>query len=232
MPVSEMFETTKSLIDMVVDGSFNALVLTGSPGIGKSHLVRQVIKKYPKMNEGIDYLFCKGYTTPYALYETLYTNSFRLVVFDDCDTAFSNKVSANLLKAALDTYAERKIEWRARRARDSMIPNEFLFTGGIIFISNIPLSKFDPAIRSRSLCVSIDLTLPDIIGLMRGMSKTIKTSLSSADVEDSIDFIASEIPSTYIPNIRTLQKVLEVRFKHPRDWKTICRVIIKSEGVV
>ena len=112
--------------------------------------------------ESTDFVHFKGRATAAGLFVTLYDNSDKIVVLDDCDSVFKDDDAVNILKGALDSYDTRKISYLTTKPlKDefgSHLPRSFEFTGKIIFISNISQSKLDEAIRSRSFVSDIDLT--------------------------------------------------------------------------
>lgn len=104
------------------------------------------------------YSVVKGFSTAKGLYEVLYHNRNRLVVFDDCDSVLKDPVALNLLKGALESTDEKRIiSWRAKGFIDDGLPSSFEFKGTIIFISNKPLHSLDQAVRTRALCIDLSM---------------------------------------------------------------------------
>ena len=150
------FMSAKSDIDPAV-----MFTITGSAGTGKTHLVKSTLTGMGLV-ESTDFVHFKGRATAAGLFVTLYDNSDKIVVLDDCDSVFKDDDAVNILKGALDSYDTRKISYLTTKPlKDefgSHLPRSFEFTGKIIFISNISQSKLDEAIRSRSFVSDIDLT--------------------------------------------------------------------------
>ena len=105
------------------------------------------------------YSVVKGFSTAKGLYEILYHNRNRTVVFDDCDSILKDPVALNLLKGALDSYDRRVISWRSKGFIDDGLPTSFEFTGGVIFISNKHMSQIDQAVRTRAICIDLSMNL-------------------------------------------------------------------------
>ena len=61
------------------------------------------------MEKDKHYYFATGTATTAGLYEIIFKNRNKLIVFDDCDDVFKEPDSNNLLKGALDTYPVREI---------------------------------------------------------------------------------------------------------------------------
>ena len=117
------------------------------------------------------------------MYRTLFLNKNSLVIYDDADAVFKDPNGVNILKAALDSYDKRVLTWSTMQSfdADSMdtdeieaaleagrLPRQFEFEGRIIFISNLPKHKMDPALLTRVIAAP-DVTLKneDIIKRMR-----------------------------------------------------------------
>lgn len=157
----DMFDTIERLTRMVGRGIQPSLVVTGGAGMGKTHLVKSTLESLG-LTESVDFVHFKGRCTAAGLFITLYENADKIIVLDDCDSVFRDDDAVNILKAALDSYDERKISYITSKAlKDEFgmeIPRHFEFTGRIIFISNISQSRLDEAVRSRSFVADIDLT--------------------------------------------------------------------------
>jgi Cdc6-like AAA superfamily ATPase len=157
----EMFTNLERLTKMVGRGIQPSLVVTGGAGMGKTHLVKQTLADMG-LDESTDFVHFKGRATPAGLFITLYENSDKIIVLDDCDSVFKDDDAVNILKGALDSYDSRKISYiTSKPLKDEFgeeVPRHFEFTGRIIFISNIDQSKLDEAIRSRSFVADIDMT--------------------------------------------------------------------------
>jgi hypothetical protein len=165
---------------MVGRGIQPSLVLTGMAGVGKTHLVKETLKGMG-LTESSDFVHFKGRTTAAGLYITLYNNSNKIIVFDDCDSVFKDDDAVNILKAALDSYDTRQISYISTRPlKDEFgepIPTRFEFTGKIIFISNINQSKLDEAIRSRSFVADISMNTEQMFLRMEQLMQTIESKI-------------------------------------------------------
>jgi len=185
-----MFNNLERLTKMVGRGIQPSLVLTGMAGVGKTHLVKETLKGMG-LKESTDFVHFKGRTTAAGLYITLYNNSNKIVVFDDCDSVFKDDDAVNILKAALDSYDTRRISYiSSKPLKDEWgnpLPSQFEFTGRIIFISNINQSKLDEAIRSRSFVADISMNTTQMFQrmeqLMEGMERGIPLAAKQRALE-------------------------------------------------
>ena len=156
-----MFDNLENLTRMVGRGIQPSLLITGDPGLGKTFVVKQTLDEMG-LTESVDFVHFKGRATAAGMFITLYENSDKIVVFDDCDSIFRDDDAVNILKGALDSYECRKISYiTSKPLKDEFgisLPRHFEFTGQVIFISNISQSKMDTAIKSRSFVADISLT--------------------------------------------------------------------------
>ena len=177
-----MFKNIERLTKMVGKGIQPSLVITGSAGTGKTHLVKQTLNDMG-LEESNHFVHFKGRATAAGLFVTLYENCDKIVVLDDCDSVFKDPDAVNMLKAALDSYDTRNISYiTSKPLKDQFgthLPRSFEFTGKIIFISNLDQSTLDEAIRSRSFVSDISMTTEQMFmrieGLMEKMENKIPT---------------------------------------------------------
>jgi hypothetical protein len=161
-------------------------------GVGKTHLVKETLKQMG-LRESYEFVHFKGRTTAAGLYITLYQNSDKIVIFDDCDSVFKDDDAVNLLKAALDSYDTRRISYiSSRPLKDEYgepLPAHFEFTGKVIFISNINQSKLDAAIRSRSFVSDISMNTTQMFTRMEQLMPTMETSIPMAAKQQALEIM-------------------------------------------
>lgn len=195
-----MFANIERLTKMVGKGIQPSLVITGSAGTGKTHLVKSTLANMG-LRESFEFVHFKGRATAAGLFVTLYENCDKIVILDDCDSVFKDADAVNILKGALDSYDTRSISYLTTKPlKDefgSHLPRTFEFTGKIIFISNIAQSSLDEAIRSRSFVADVDLTKKQMF----------------ARVEQLMDKMESSIPTPAKEQALELMKELEAEFE-------------------
>jgi len=223
LTVNDRFEMLEAQVMLVANNYMNSLLITGSPGIGKSYTVLDVLNK-----KGLEYhQQSGGIKSVKDLFRALYFHKDdEIIIFDDCDDVLTNKASQNILKAILDsnpnkpnevTYLDKdfkdpsEIEKMTPRQKEKAIPNKFTFTSGIIFISNLPERKFDTAVLSRSARVDLSLTKEEIINR----------------IEDKIDNFPPDIPAS--KKIEVLEFIREYQGMIKRiDFRTFERVAVQA----
>ena len=156
-----------------VNGKIRAMIVSGPPGVGKSYGVEAQMHKASLFDNiignRIRYEVVKGAMTALGLYSQLYkfSDSKNVLIFDDCDSVFSDELSLNILKAALDSGKRRKICWNSDSSllRREGIPDSFDFNGSAIFITNLKFSNVkskklqDHLEALQSRCHFLDLTI-------------------------------------------------------------------------
>jgi hypothetical protein len=169
----------------------------------------------------------KGYSTAKGLYRTLYENRESVLVFDDCDSVLKDSVSLNLLKAALDSYDQRIISWRAD-LKDADLPQAFEFKGRVIFISNLPSDALDQAIISRSMTVDLSMDTQQKVERMQylleqpGFMPEYKDQYKK-DALDLIDTLKDDVKEL---SLRTLIQVTKIRNSGGSKWKDLAEYTI------
>lgn len=236
--VEERFEFIERFTSGVADNKYLSLVLVGGPGLGKTHVVMSTLrdkglveivpieppvitedmneeaveeaKNAPTQTEG-DFIVIKGFSTPKAMFRTLWENNGKLIIFDDADGAFRHPDSANILKGALDASDKRYISWGAEKRGDDDLPSRFEFTGRVIFISNLEMKDFPQAILSRAVHVDLALTLSEKVERIEQVLNYIRPKHNSSHVDDVIQLVQKYAPKFKELSIRTAMMLLKIR---------------------
>lgn len=181
-----MFNNLERLTKMVGRGIQPSLVITGGAGLGKTYLVKKTLTDMG-LEEAKQFVHFKGRATAAGLFVTLYENSDKIIVLDDCDSVFKDMDAVNMLKAALDSYDTRKLSYISTKplkdAYGDPVPRHFEFTGKIIFISNISQSKLDEAIKSRSFVSDISMNTKQMFQRIDDLKTQIETKIPN-EVKD------------------------------------------------
>jgi len=223
--INQRFGFLNDLTTMVVNGVTPSLIVTGEGGLGKTHSVTQTIKANDL--EDMDYVFFKGYSTARGLYNTLFDNNGKLIIFDDCDSVLDDKVAVNILKSALDSYDKRTISWMSKVSKSDEYPQHFDFTGRIIFISNKAKEKIDEAILTRSLTVDLTMTPDDKISRMEAILGSILPEYDMDIKQDALGFLET-VKEEVSLNMRMLIMVAKMRLMYPETWRNLATYMVKS----
>jgi len=223
--INQRFSFLTDLTKMVIYDVTPSLIVTGEGGLGKTHSVAQAIDVTGLQDH--EYVFFKGYSTARGLYNTLYDNNGKLIIFDDCDSVLDDKVALNILKSALDSYETRKISWMAKMNKSDEYPQHFDFTGRIIFISNKSKTSIDGAILSRSLTVDLTMTPDEKIERMTTILPNILPQYDNDVKLEALNFLNENKGSTSI-NMRTLIMVIKMRYSNPDNWMDMASYMLNS----
>lgn len=245
--LAERFEILDEMTKAVRSGDVRAMIVSGPPGVGKSHGVEAILSKdglFDKLAERKPkYEIVKGAMSAIGLYAKLYEFSEKgnVVVFDDCDSILMEDLSLNILKGALDSSERRFISWNtdSRLLRSEGIPDRFEFKGAAIFITNI---KFEH-VRSKKLrdhldalesrCHYIDLQMDTkrekILRIKQVVNE--KGMLDRYDFDDKVKdeiiaFVEKNSDKLRELSLRMVLKLADLRKSFPKSWtamaKTTC----------
>jgi len=223
--INQRFGFLGDLTSMVVNGITPSLIVTGEGGLGKTHSVTKTIESNDL--DDSDFVFFKGYSTARGLYNTLYDNNGKLIVFDDCDSVLEDKVALNILKSALDSYDKRTISWMAKMNKNDEYPQQFDFTGRVIFISNKSKDKIDEAILTRSLTVDLTMTPDDKVARMEAILESVLPEIGIRAKQDALRFLESVKDDVSI-NMRMLIMVSKMRVQFPDTWRDLATYMVRS----
>ena len=237
----ERFEMLEDMTKATKRGDVRAMIVSGPPGVGKSHGVEKVLGKHELIAQLGDrpakYEVVKGAMSAIGLYCKLYKHADKdnVLVFDDCDSVFSDELSLNILKAALDSKKTRRICWNTDsfKLRNEGVPDAFNFQGSAIFITNI---KFDnvkskkmrdhlAAIESR--CHYIDLTIDSEREKMLRIKQIVSDgmlkeyALGEENEERLMDFIDINKKNLRELSLRTVLKVADLAKAFPNNWEAM-----------
>ena len=242
--LSERFEILDEMTEAVRTGDIRAMIVSGPPGVGKSHGVETVLQKAGLFDvlaeRKAKYEVCKGAMSAIGLYSKLYefSKAGNVVVFDDCDDILYDSLSLNILKGALDSSERRFISWNtdSRVLRSEGIPDRFEFSGSAIFITNI---KFEH-VRSKTLrshldalesrCHYIDLQMDT----QREKILRIKQVVNSGEMlsryrfeqctaDEVVQFVVDNKDTLRELSLRMVLKVADLRKGFPKSWKSMAK---------
>ena len=240
--IRERFDILHEMTKATVSGDIRAMIVSGPPGVGKSHGVETEIEKaclFDKLaGKRLRAEVVKGSATPIGLYQTLYkySDSNCVIVFDDCDSILLDDVALNLLKGALDSGKKRTISWLSESSalRREGIPDRFEFKGSVIFITNL---KFDQmksqklrdhldALQSR--CHYLDLTLDTMRDKLLRIKQIAKDGVLFQDYEfeeavqdDIINFMTDNQTRLREVSLRMALKIADLRKLSVLNWKRL-----------
>lgn len=239
--IAQRFDIMWKYIQAVANGACRSLIISGAPGVGKSHMIEQILG--PKKEAAlINYRVISGACTGIKLYEAMYKGRDEdfVLVIDDADGIFLDNNGVSILKAGLDTKKVRNISWLSNSSQLHGTPETFEYKGRMIFITNL---KFDQYKKDSKLgthmrafqdrCTYLDLCLHtkrDIMAwVIRLVSKNhilVQHDLSHEQETEVLDWMKKHRDSFDSLSIRTAEKIA----KHyklfydekigPESWQT------------
>lgn len=233
----ERFAMLGEMTKAVKKGDVRAMIVSGPPGVGKSHGVEEVLDRY-KMMETMGakktHEVVKGAMSALGLYAKLFkmADAGSIVVFDDCDSIFTDELSLNILKAALDSKKSRWIHWNtdSRLLRNEGIPSSFKFEGSAIFITNLKFDKVRGKMREHlealeSRCHYIDLTIDTEREKMLRIRQVIEDGmlneyeLTNETKSAIVDFVDDNKKRLRELSLRSVLKVADLAVAFPNSWR-------------
>lgn len=207
--VNQKFDFLGKLVHLVITEVNPSCVILGDGGLGKTYTVKSQLTK-AGLTEGIDFEFFSGTATAAGLYRLLYENNGKLIVFDDCDAVLKDPTAVNVLKAALDSYDVRKVAWVSSLRVDGL-PQSFEFTGRIIFISNLDMTRIPEPIVSRSISIDLTMNMEEKIERMAALLPVIEKSVALVEKEEVLALLKEHRSEIKNLNLRTLLKAIRIR---------------------
>ena len=232
------FNMLQDMTKAVKKGNVRAMIVSGPPGVGKSHGVEEVLDRYAMMEQlgaRKTHQVIKGAMSPIGLYCKLYNMADKgnVVVFDDCDSIFQDDLSLNILKAALDSKGRRMIHWNTDsfKLRNEGVPDVFEFKASAIFITNMKFDKVKGKLREHlealeSRCHYMDLTIDTDRDKMLRIRQVIQDGMLNAykltdEVkEEIVDFVDINKNRLRELSLRTVLKVADLAKAFPDTWES------------
>ena len=244
--LAETFKLIETITLLVANQKYYAMTLSGKAGVGKTTTVLDTLKSAGYVDvdvynaactaEGEEepaadapepklYKYVKGETTPKGIYQTLQQHWDMLVIFDDCDSSFTNPTAANILKAATDDKRRRVISWNKHMPDGT--DSSFSFIGSVIVITN--KTKLPSAMHDRAIPIEVTLTPDEVLERIREIAAmpTYMPKYHDEEKNACIDFI-NENQHEGEFSLRVLSSALVAYREQPEHWQAI--VLAKMRG--
>jgi hypothetical protein len=240
--ICDRFEVLTSLTVSSVSGETRALIVSGPPGLGKTHTVTTTVETFC-----IDGVVAKlsGSASAVGLYRALSDTRQKgsVLIIDDCDTIFTDLISLSLLKGACDSTKKRMLRWTSEyHFGGEHIDREFEYNGTIIFITNIDFdleltrkSRLTPhidALMSRAHYLTLGIkTRRDYIIRIKDVITEMYTrgEFAKEEAQDAVNFINRYAGNLRELSCRTAIKLTQLRKSIPHDWERIARITMCKE---
>ena len=244
--IASRFEVLDEMSRAAINGDIRAMIVSGPPGVGKSYGVETQMERasmFDKLaGKKVRFQIVKGAMTALGLYSQLYkySDTKNVLIFDDCDSVFTDDLSLNILKAALDSGKTRRICWNSdsRLLREEGIPNTFNFNGSAIFITNLKFGNLkskklqDHLEALQSRCHFLDLTIDGDRDKMLRIKQVHRDAdgglFSDYDFTEEqsqivIDFMWDNHTKLREVSLRMCLKIADLVKISPGNWKNLAR---------
>lgn len=211
-------------------GENSSLIVSGSAGIAKTTTVINVLESL-----GVEYSHKKGSVTPVSFYRMLYENKAHgtVLVLDDISGILEEKC-IEILKSATDSQPKRLVGWHSsRKVLDEdgeEIPNEFIFEGSIIYISNIDfyaeangnnaMAEHLKAMISRSFV--LDLALRTTTEMLCRVKSVLFNDMKQIELNTKhkiYNFLTDNAKSLREISLRSVNKLQIIINMYGSDWQ-------------
>lgn len=222
--------------------AIRALVVTGAPGVGKTHTILEILENTP----GAKFEVVKGTLSAVELYKLGYRmrHPGSVVVLDDADGIFADEDALNILKALCDSSQVRRVNWLKDSAtlRQDDVPQAYEFHGSFIFVSNLPLqrlvdeggNKFVPhfeALLSRSLYLDLLIHNRQAISLWvehiaRNANMFTREGVTTEVGEQILAFLKEHRDDLREFSLRSVMKLCQLSKANPEGWQMMGKVLL------
>jgi hypothetical protein len=241
--IATRFAVLDEMSKACINGDIRAMIVSGPPGVGKSHGVESQMEKasmFDKIAGKRDrFNIVKGAISGIGLFATLYKYSDKrnVLVFDDCDV-WEDQDALNILKGALDSGKRRRISWNkdSRLLRLEDVPHQFDFNGSIIFITNLDFNdRRSKKIKAhldalQSRCHYLDLTIDterDKILRIKQVHRDADGGLfkeyhfENGEGDKVLDFMFANVKRLREVSLRMALKIADLIKISPDNWQML-----------
>jgi hypothetical protein len=238
--LNHRFAVLERMTKGAIDKTVRALVVAGAPGVGKTYTVEHMLE-----HSKVPHAIVRGKLKALALYMLAYEyrHEGSVLLLDDADGIFQDEDALNILKALCDSSVERKVCYRseAQALKDADIPQDFIFNGAMIFISNLDfqsmaddqnrMSPHFDALMSRSLYLELRLRHRSEIGVwvnhIAQTGRIFDREMVPQEYRQQIlDFISTHRETLRELSIRTLLKLSQLVKSNPLTWKEDAEILM------
>ncbi len=194
----KVFSVLTNILDTLIQGKRNSLIINGKPGLGKTYLVKKYLLSKGFV-EKRDFIVITGSTDLKSFYELLYKFRQKLIIFDDCDNLMDDPSFINILKGATDSTPRRVVTLKQREAGDrklsqdevnwDILPSVMEFTGKVVIITNLPGNEVNSALISRMGLYTVKIPLNEMLTRIELIMKNIRPDVSMEQKQEVFDYL-------------------------------------------
>lgn len=220
------FKVMPDFIRMVATKHYHCLFLVGPGGLGKTYTVENTLENLPPELKK-EHVRITGYSTPVSLYNLLYKHKDKMVVLDDCDNIFDDKVGLAILKAATDTLPRRVISWNSSGTAHKV--DSFEFKGQILFVSNMdPTKKSDrhfQALLTRAMTLVVAGTRTEVLMHILAHLPMVAGGLGFEAREEILIYLHENHQNMRELSLRSLVQLVKLYEYNQSNWKELATAL-------
>ncbi len=194
-------------LNLVLNSNINSLVCVSRTGIGKTYATLNILRKQKK-----EFSYKNGFSTALSLYQYIYDNKDKLIVFDDLtDNIFKDKKIIAILKACLYGESNKRFVSYDTTSDKLSVPSGFEFTGKVIILANEIGNKHSEdfkALISRGIFYEMTYSFEETIKIahkiIKGNNLTDKQNIRIKQI------IKDNVTSACEFNFRKLEHLIEM----------------------
>lgn len=241
--LSERFSAMDDMVLATALGINRSLIVSGSAGLGKSFGVEKVLEG---LSDDVNVKYIKGYCKATGIYRALYENQHAnsVIVFDDCDSVFSDDISLNILKGACDSSDERLISWGSETTmkdeEGEALPREFVFEGSIIFLTNYDFEDFITranklaphfeALMSRSLYLDLCMKTQKerLVRIKQVVQEygMLNSVVNAHQQQVLLEWVQENKNKVRDLSLRTVKKAAILMSTNPNRWESLAKITL------
>lgn len=172
MPSMTAYRPLCRAIEKICTGHSHLAFIKGRGGLGKSFQIRKTLEDY-----SVKFHEVTGDVTEAYLFRLLYGHNGKVIWFKDVNKILKGLKSMNLLKAATELEPKNRLVSRnSYSSYEIDLPEEFIFTGKIIFdynaLVNNKIQEDFSALVSRGDYIELLITHKEMYAIMMAVAKT------------------------------------------------------------
>lgn len=189
----------------------NSLIIEGEQGLGKSTIVKSILKKLKK-----EICYINSYTTSLSFYKTLYLNRFNHIVLDDVFGIFNDERGIAILRAITNTESVRYVKYESTSDKLD-VPSNFVFEGSVTILTNNLTPYMNESLLNRAIHRKLYFSLKEKFDFM---DKIAKFNYPDVDTKEIMAFIKDNVDETTRNfTFRSVIKIIEFYLNNKDNWK-------------
>lgn len=213
----------KEYLKIITNGKskINCFILEGEQGLGKSTIVKSILKE---LNKEIYYI--NSYTTSLSFYKMLYLNRHKQVILDDVFGIFNDEKGIAILRALTNTESVRYVKYESCSEKLD-VPSSFNFEGSITILTNTLTNAMNESLLNRAIHRKIFFSLQEKFDFME---KIAKFNYPNDNLKEVMDYIKENVNDTTRNfTFRSVLKIIEFYKNNPDKWKSMAKEELETD---